>query len=163
MGEKIHKTVTVKFDTIEKQLISSVCIVNPRTGEFAWCDALWDTGCVVSAISGKLADRLMLEECACGVLSSMTGDAETRILRAGIVLSSTLCIAPINCVTFDRGQGFDAIIGMDIISRGDFSITNAGGETVLSLRIPPGEEHIDFSVDSKPPKKKRFRNFWTKA
>lgn len=29
-----------------------------------------------------------------------------------------------------------AIIGMDIISRGDFSITNAGGQTCMTYRIP---------------------------
>ena len=32
--------------------------------------------------------------------------------------------------------GFDVLIGMDIISKGDFSISNYGGHTVFSFRSP---------------------------
>lgn len=37
----------------------------------------------------------------------------------------------------------DMLLGMDIITNGDFSITNVGGETVFSFRIP-SLETIDY-------------------
>jgi hypothetical protein len=43
--------------------------------------------------------------------------------------------------------GFEAIIGMDVICLGDFSITNARGQTWMSFRMPPCE-HIDYVADA---------------
>lgn len=34
------------------------------------------------------------------------------------------------------GPGIDAILGMDVIVLGDFSITNVGGQTWMSFRTP---------------------------
>lgn len=34
------------------------------------------------------------------------------------------------------GAGCEALVGMDIISMGDFSITNFGGQTCMSFRTP---------------------------
>ena len=38
---------------------------------------------------------------------------------------------------------------MDIITRGDLAITNAGGRTVCSFRMPPGLDHVDYVGQSK--------------
>jgi hypothetical protein len=43
--------------------------------------------------------------------------------------------------------GIEALIGMDIITLGDFSITNHKGVTCMSFRIPSGHE-IDYVVNS---------------
>jgi len=43
--------------------------------------------------------------------------------------------------------GFDMLIGMDIISQGDFSISCPGGETVFSFQLPSTHE-VDY-VDGK--------------
>ena len=37
----------------------------------------------------------------------------------------------------------DVLIGMDIISRGDFAITHPGGRTKFSFRVP-SQADIDF-------------------
>ena len=42
--------------------------------------------------------------------------------------------------------GSDVLIGMDIITRGDFSITNVGGRTVFSYRIP-SLKLVDFVAE----------------
>jgi hypothetical protein len=41
---------------------------------------------------------------------------------------------------------FGALIGMDVICVGDFAITNGGGVTYCSFRIPPGTR-IDYVSD----------------
>ena len=45
-------------------------------------------------------------------------------------------------------QSFDVIIGMDIITHGDFSITNVSGTKWLSFRIPSSRELIDYVVEA---------------
>jgi hypothetical protein len=42
---------------------------------------------------------------------------------------------------------FDIIIGMNIISLGDFAITNDYGKTIMSFRLPSSNIPIDFSTD----------------
>jgi hypothetical protein len=39
--------------------------------------------------------------------------------------------------------GADALIGMDLINRGDFAITNKNGQTKLSFQLPSTHD-IDF-------------------
>lgn len=40
-------------------------------------------------------------------------------------------------------DGLDLLIGMDVISQGDMSITNFNGNTVMSFRVPSKVE-VDF-------------------
>lgn len=47
-------------------------------------------------------------------------------------------------------SGFDLLIGMDVITTGDFSITNVGGKTTFSFRVPSVKE-VDFVKESKFP------------
>lgn len=47
-------------------------------------------------------------------------------------------------------SGFDLLIGMDIITTGDFSITNVGGKTIFSFRVPSIKE-LDYVKESKSP------------
>jgi len=37
------------------------------------------------------------------------------------------------------------IIGMDIISLGDFALGNGNNQTLFSFAVPPFQEKIDFS------------------
>ncbi len=41
----------------------------------------------------------------------------------------------------------DILIGMDVICRGDFAVTNAGGITKFSYRNP-SIEHIDYTAEA---------------
>ena len=63
-------------------------------------------------------------------------------------------------------SGSDVVIGMDIISQGDFAVTNMNGKTKFSFSIP-SQRDIDFVVEgrkamllrnrSSPPKRTRER------
>jgi hypothetical protein len=41
--------------------------------------------------------------------------------------------------------GTDVLLGMDIITMGDFVINNADGQTLFSFVIPPFKDKISFS------------------
>ena len=38
----------------------------------------------------------------------------------------------------------DILIGMDIIGRGDFAISNADGKTLFTFAVPPFEDKTDL-------------------
>ena len=46
-------------------------------------------------------------------------------------------------------QGTDVLIGMDIISMGDFTLTQRGGTTWMSFRMP-SQARVDYVVDIDP-------------
>ena len=41
---------------------------------------------------------------------------------------------------------FDVIIGMDILSRGDFALSSDNDSLVFSIRFPSQKESIDFTT-----------------
>ena len=45
---------------------------------------------------------------------------------------------------------FDLLIGMNIITMGDFSITNVGGNTIFSFRVPSVKE-VDLVTERQTP------------
>ncbi|MCK4911673.1 MAG: SEC-C domain-containing protein [Thermodesulfovibrionales bacterium] len=49
-------------------------------------------------------------------------------------------------------MGGDILIGMDIMSKGDFAVSNHGGNTTFTFRMPSIEE-IDFNSKKNPPVK----------
>jgi hypothetical protein len=99
--------------------------------------ALWDTGATKSVITDATALALNLTP----VGTAMVGHA------GGISPSSTYLVnffLPNNVIIYgvlvskchDTAGNFGAIIGMDIICKGDFSITNVGDKTCMSFRYP---------------------------
>ncbi|HEC64491.1 MAG TPA: hypothetical protein ENI23_04280 [bacterium] len=60
-----------------------------------------------------------------------------------IFLRNNVGISGIRVTKGNLGTNADVLIGMDIITQGDFAITNLNGRTVFSFRIP-SIECIDF-------------------
>ena len=44
---------------------------------------------------------------------------------------------------------FNVLVGMEIITQGDFAVTNRGGRTKFSFRLP-SEADIDFVMEDRP-------------
>lgn len=44
-------------------------------------------------------------------------------------------------------QGIDVLIGMDVISKNDFAISNYNGKTQFSFRIP-SQNDVDYKAES---------------
>jgi hypothetical protein len=69
-------------------------------------------------------------------------------------------VIPILQVTEGVLTGTDMLVGMDIISTGDFAVTNVNGKTVFSFRMP-SVECIDFAVNTNA--KTQFSNYPVKS
>ena len=112
--------------------------------------AIWDTGATNSVISSRVISDLGLKPIGIVKASSADKIYNANTYLVNFVLPNQVGI-PLVRVTEGR-QLIDAgvLIGMDIISKGDFAVTNYKGKTVFSFRIP-SSECIDFSIQKPTP------------
>jgi hypothetical protein len=106
--------------------------------------ALWDTGASLSSISQGLAARLRLNKVDQCRISGFGGYHVANIDLIDVLLPNQVEIPNVRVAEFIDNGKFDVIVGMDLITLGDFSITNHGGLSVVSFRMPPGDKHIDY-------------------
>jgi hypothetical protein len=107
--------------------------------------ALWDTGATCCVISQKVIDTCLLKTTGFEPVSGVYGDsiAETMVVNIGLpngIAFSNLTVVKGKC------GGADLIVGMDIITMGDFSITNQNGQTLFSFRFP-SQHTVDYVKD----------------
>lgn len=137
---------THPYESIQSRVIidCQISLPNSNPEEGSEQKALWDTGAMVTCISTKLAYDLGL----IAIDETMVVGANNEPFKV-----STYCVQikmgsfviPIHNVVglpMD-GNEHSMIIGMDIISKGDLSITNYSGRTVISFRTP-SLETIDY-------------------
>jgi gag-polyprotein putative aspartyl protease len=99
--------------------------------------ALWDTGATHTCISDRLAAQMGLAIVDIVQVATANGIVRVPTYFAQIKLSNGLIISDLELDQFQfSNDECDLIVGMDIITQGDFSITNVGGKTVFSFRIP---------------------------
>ncbi|HEV7889008.1 MAG TPA: hypothetical protein VGP08_00145 [Pyrinomonadaceae bacterium] len=136
---------TLKHRGFARQLITEVEIFpafdfsappSPLPGSVK-TQALWDTGATESVITTATANSLALK--ATGVSNVRHGGGmelhNTHLVNFGLPnrvgISGVLVTENPHII-----NSFGAIIGMDIISRGDFTVTNFNGETCMTFRMP---------------------------
>jgi len=108
--------------------------------------AIWDTGATNSVITQAVIDACQLVPTGVARVNHAQGVSlsETYLVNMGLPQQ---VIFPGVRVTKGSFNGADLLIGMDIISRGDFAVTNFGGLTKFSFRLP-STAHIDFVAES---------------
>lgn len=119
--------------------------------------AIWDTGATNTVISKKLASKLGLVptgKTTCNAVNQCY-EADTFIVDIG--LPNGLMIAAVQVTAAENLVDYDLLIGMDIITVGDMSITNANGVTWFSFRFPPDPIRIDYVERSDEIMKKKLR------
>lgn len=111
--------------------------------------ALWDTGATNCVITQKIVDDLGLKPTSMTKVSTVSEeDVDAEVFLVSIFLPNKVCIPNIH-VTKGRVKGYDMLIGMDIINKGDLAVTNHQGKTSFSFRMPSSSE-IDFTKPSPP-------------
>ena len=116
--------------------------VNLQTNPPKPYKALWDTGATGTVITRKIVDDLGLKQI--GITKVFHGDGSTDqpVYYINILLPHKVGFSYVRA-TEGKLTGFDVLVGMDIIIKGDFAITNSDGRTTFSFRIP-SETCIDF-------------------
>jgi hypothetical protein len=97
--------------------------------------AIWDTGATGSAITQTVVDELGIQPIAMTVVHGVHGPETSPVYLVDFVLPMSVGVRGLR-VTLARLYGADVLIGMDVITRGDFAITNQGGKTKMTFRVP---------------------------
>ena len=103
---------------------------------------IWDTGASMSSISKRVADYLRLPIATYIAIGTANGLRNCPVHLLDMRLDGGLLIKRI-AVTVSDLPNIDVLLGADIISRGDFAISNFDGQTKLSFRTP-SQEDLDF-------------------
>lgn len=131
--------VSQAFDSRHTKKIPPLIIFN----------GIWDTGATNSAISQRVVDECGLKPIGMVEVSHAGGTNHCETYLVNILLRNNVGISAIRVTKGNLGTNADVLIGMDIITLGDFAITNMNGKTVFSFRIP-SVECIDFSKQNPP-------------
>ncbi len=112
-------------------------------------NALWDTGATTTVITPHVAKMCDLKPI--GVLEIAVAGQLHRVnsYLVNVRLPNCVTIANLTTGCMELPGNIDLLIGMDIITLGDFAITNAGSRTVISFRIP-SLVRIDFGRSDSP-------------
>ena len=151
------RAFTVSYNGRADRIISEVKVslafnpTNPPSPlpEAYQTTALWDTGATKSVITKATADALGLIPIGTARVSHAGGTSLANTFLVNMFLPNGVAVAGIivtECAGIANNAG--ALIGMDIISQGDFSITNFGGRTCMSFRFPSIAE-IDYVKEAK--------------
>lgn len=152
------KVFTTVFGGIVRTLITDVGVgsaFDRNAGEqppkLQQLKAIWDTGATNTVVSTRAVRACGLKPTGMTKVhdANNTSDAETYLicllLPNGPGFSS---LRVTKSVREDFGDDADLLIGMDVIGRGDFAVTNFSGQTVMTFRSP-SVERIDFVAQSR--------------
>lgn len=148
----MNKAYTVEFSKIERQLTTPArfCGYVPEADEETAVapeqefKGIWDTGATDSVISKRLAEKLEIKpyRIARAATASTVIECPVFIVSIFLPLDAFLFNVPVTAMDFPE-HDLDFLLGMDVISLGDFAVTHARGRTKFSFQIPSTHD-IDF-------------------
>ena len=107
-------------------------------------DALWDTGANMSAITPEIQQQLNAKPIDKKAIAGIHSMQVVDVVYITIELPNKVIKKNIEVVVCNFTTNVGMIIGMDIISLGDFALSNGEGQTLFSFAVPPFRDKIDF-------------------
>jgi len=146
------KSFTAKAQGIARVLISQCGICeaydalsgkpHPRIANF---NAIWDTGATGTVITKKVVDELGLKPVRKTKVRHANGEAIVNVYYINLFLPNQVAFKFIPVTEGILGDDASVLIGMDVITMGDFAVSNFNGKTTFSFRVPSIGE-IDFNT-----------------
>lgn len=143
---------TSKCSRLSNVLISDVLIskafdppsegINPKNYSANSYKAIWDTGATGTVITQKVVDKCALSPIGVVEVQTAAGKTRTNSYLVNVWLPNRIVLPNVKATLGKLASNVDVLIGMNIIGRGDFAVTNKG-RTVFSFRFP-SVECIDF-------------------
>ncbi len=133
--------ISHRSNGIKRAIKTPVKVKNLLTGAELDTMGLWDTGATGSAITESAAKTLGLTIVSMTTVNGVHGPETVPVYDAQLTLNNTN-ISIRARVTEGKAQSFsqegdaDILIGMDLITLGDFCISNFNGQTVMTFRFP---------------------------
>ncbi|MDR2893335.1 MAG: retropepsin-like domain-containing protein [Deltaproteobacteria bacterium] len=106
--------------------------------------AIWDTGATGCAITIDVAQKIKAPVINQVLVGGVHGKERCNQYLISLFLPNHVYIPGIPVTELSQEAGCDLLIGMDVISLGDFSTSTLGGKTSFTFRIPSYQKQ-DFS------------------
>jgi len=164
-NEKIKRPKSLSFtqhaNRIARVIESNISVINSdkidiekpsqdQNLNFYKCIAVWDTGATRTIITQKVIDTLELGIVGFQQIVGVGGKVQdTTEHVVDILLPNQVIIGEVPVLKGILPGKTDVLIGMDIITLGDFAVTNHNEQTVMTFRIP-SLEIIDFVKQGMP-------------
>lgn len=141
----IISVFTERYNCIERRLINKAVV---EANSIALpVTAQWDTGATGTCISKSLVSKLKLNPTGMIQVHTPSGVGIMNKYMIDIILNNEVVVKNVPVMDSEIGnQGIDVLIGMDIITIGDFAVSNYRGKTQFTFRIP-SQANIDFSKE----------------
>jgi Aspartyl protease len=105
-----------------------------------WCTfkAIWDTGASATVITAAVAQACGLKPIGKTIVHGVGGQHVCNVYLVNIRLPNQVAYKLVRVTEgiLPGGNNGDVLIGMDIITTGDFAVTNLNGSTTFSFRHP---------------------------
>jgi hypothetical protein len=141
---------TARCDKLSRVLLSEAQVgepFNPATSpppkNIKKFNAIWDTGATNSVISQGVVNACGLKPTGMAKVHTANDERLTATFLISVMLPNKVCFTNLRVSEGTVAGSADILIGMDIIGKGDFAVTNSDGKTTFSFRIPSCE-CIDF-------------------
>ena len=135
MLEVQARSFTKKYGKIVFELETPIKIANPAQRNFFRLVGVWDTGATNSVITKSAAKKCGLIPVGMENVSGVTGSLLVPAYFVTIELPNDIEMN-LRVIEGEDCIGCDILVGMDVISKGDFFVTNNNNNTVFTFRVP---------------------------
>lgn len=132
----LKSTVGVSLPFVGDQTIQKEISIKQFVG-------VWDTGATGTVITKRVVAELELKPTGQTDVYTAKGKATTNKYFVNVYLPMNVGIQGVNVTEGDLPPDTELLIGMDIITLGDFCITHRDGKTKMSFGVPPSDS-IDY-------------------
>ena len=159
--QNIPMAFTREYSSIVPSLLEKVYLTPPdvyQTGSNFQIDdkykitGVWDTGASNTAISEKIVEKLQLPTISMSRVNTANGYIDATQHVIDLFLPNKVVIKGLHVTSAKLADPVQILIGMDVISKGDFSVSNFNNKTTVSFRIPSlGETDYVSLINSQFP------------
>ena len=147
--QKETKSFTCSFPTVARVLLSPAWVAeafNPvnitepdpeKLGARKYL-AIWDTGATSCVLGEKVVKECNLKPISIAKVNTADGEHDAFVYLISLFLPNRFAVPQIVALS-GKIKGADMLIGMDVINSGDFAVTNVGGKTTMTFRMPSCE------------------------
>jgi hypothetical protein len=153
MRDKILKSkyLHINLSNQATEIICEVTISSPedfKNEHGIKCIGVWDTGSEGCLISPVLSKKLNLILISYKIVVGVTGEQMSPEYLVNLFLPNGDSFEDISALVGSSLADDEFIIGMSIINKGDFAITNVNSKTTMSFRSP-SVARINFETEYK--------------
>ncbi|MDR2794092.1 MAG: hypothetical protein LBB61_10605 [Treponema sp.] len=131
--------LTYNYVKLQRRVITLVYLygVSALTPKITVTNAPWDTGAAISAITPRIQQELELVQISTKHIHGVTGTQKVPVVLLTLKLSNDLLKQNIEVAVCSFSNDVGMIIGMSIITLGDFALLHGNNHTEFSFTIPP--------------------------